>query len=192
MATGSRLLVGDSMDPCTLNIQTASLRYPEGGDFDVLFVDTPGFGLNDRTDEKTLDEIAKWLRTQYVRFSVPFDTFFTTSTTHSSHGRDIKLDGIIYFGRITDNRIARIPFSIVVKLMGLCGTDNLRNTILATTMWDEVDEKLGSHYERELRTKHWTQMIQRGSQMVRYLNTPESAREIIHHILQTAGVRSTF
>jgi hypothetical protein len=58
MATGSDLLLWDSIDPCTRNIRTADLRYPEGSDIPQ--------------DRRPLD-VANWLRTQYACFSTPLD-----------------------------------------------------------------------------------------------------------------------
>jgi hypothetical protein len=61
----------------------------------------------------------------------------------------------------------------------LCGTDALQNVILATTMWDLVDEKTGNEREEELRTRYWRSMIDFGSQVARFRNTYESAWEIV-------------
>jgi hypothetical protein len=61
----------------------------------------------------------------------------------------------------------------------LCGKKALRNVILVTTMWHEVDEPTGSRNERLLKTNHWKTMIAAGSRTTRFDSTPECAWAII-------------
>ena len=41
----------------------------------------------------------------------------------------------------------------------LCGKDALKNVILTTTMWDEVDEETGLAREEQLKNIYWKPMI---------------------------------
>ena len=61
----------------------------------------------------------------------------------------------------------------------LCGEDSLNNILLITTMWDNIDEETGSAYERQLEGGYWKFMINRGSQLARFLGTPESASKLL-------------
>ena len=45
----------------------------------------------------------------------------------------------------------------------LCGEESLRNVILLTTRWDEVDYGLGQRREEEITSKFWNTMIKLGS-----------------------------
>ena len=63
----------------------------------------------------------------------------------------------------------------------LCGKKALENIILVTTMWDEVEEDVGSQREKELRGKYWKAMIDQGSATARYHGTMESAWGIVEH-----------
>jgi hypothetical protein len=67
----------------------------------------------------------------------------------------------------------------------LCGKDRLKNIVLTTTMWDDIEESEGFDRERELKAKYWAAMIRQGSSVVRFHNTPESAWDIIDIFLQT-------
>jgi hypothetical protein len=71
----------------------------------------------------------------------------------------------------------------------LCGKNALQNIILATTMWDEVDDNVGSQREKELMARYWKGMMAQGSKTVRYKNSATSAWDIIDHFLQVANVR---
>ena len=67
----------------------------------------------------------------------------------------------------------------LVALRNLCGDESLKNVILVTTMWDELeDESIGSKMEVELST-FWKDMMRPGSRTCRFQGTRESAWEII-------------
>ena len=67
----------------------------------------------------------------------------------------------------------------------LCGDDALKNVILATTKWSEVELDMGSRRENQLLDKYWSKMIAQGSRMARFMNTHESAWDIINLILDS-------
>jgi hypothetical protein len=48
--------------------------------------------------------------------------------------------------------MAGTPLKNLRMFEKLCGKNALRNIILITTMWDEVDEALGLQREKQLRT----------------------------------------
>ena len=70
----------------------------------------------------------------------------------------------------------------------LCGSDTLSQIFLVTTMWDEVDEQDGRERLVELKDKHWNAVVKRGSTH-RHSNTPKSAKDILHHILEENAKR---
>ena len=73
--------------------------------------------------------------------------------------------------------MAGIP---AAALKGLCGDENLKNIVLVTTMWDELqDGSIGSKREEKLLSTHWKDMIHLGLRTCRFQGTHESAWEII-------------
>jgi hypothetical protein len=82
--------------------------------------------------------------------------------------------------------MAGLPLKNLRMFQQLCGHNALRNIILTTTMWVDVEEELGSQREKELEKKYWKGMINEGSKVFRFLNTSESAWAILNNFLQPA------
>lgn len=68
----------------------------------------------------------------------------------------------------------------------LCGDNTLKNVVITTTMWAQVDPATGDMREQRLQTedKFFKPAIDGGAKMVRHDNTPESARKIVWDIVQ--------
>jgi hypothetical protein len=64
----------------------------------------------------------------------------------------------------------------------LCGDEAMRNVILATTMWGCVAENVGIQRENELERDFWKSMLASGSRAMRFMNTFESAWDIVDSI----------
>ena len=67
----------------------------------------------------------------------------------------------------------------------LCGVEALKNVVLVTTMWDQVDEDVGNNRENELTTKYWKTMVELGCHTSRFHNTAESALDIVSQFQDT-------
>ena len=67
----------------------------------------------------------------------------------------------------------------------LCGDDTLRNVIIVTNMWGEVNPQLGETREAELIREEmfFKPVLDKGAQMARHENTVPSAERIIRLIL---------
>ena len=100
--------------------------------------------------------------------------------------KDIPLAGLLYFHRITDNRMAGTPLNNLHLFEKLCGRE-FSTIALTTTMWDEVDQAVGEQREKELREIYWKTMIDRGSTVKRFLSTPASAFDVLRPILDRAN-----
>ena len=61
----------------------------------------------------------------------------------------------------------------------LCGTEALKNVVLVTTMWDEVDGEEGNNRESELTSRYWKTMIELGCRTSRFHNNTKSAFDIV-------------
>ncbi|KDQ53005.1 hypothetical protein JAAARDRAFT_137770, partial [Jaapia argillacea MUCL 33604] len=162
--TGAEAKVGHSLQSCTSDIQVIKLQSPNS-DYDVVFVDTPGFDDTHKSDTVILNLISDWLNKTY--------------------NNKILLSGILYFHRISDNRMAGTPLKNLDMFQKLCGKNALENVILTTTMWDEVDESTGSAREEELKSKYWSYMLAKKSRTSRFLNTPQSAWAVLDPILRS-------
>ncbi|KIO01138.1 hypothetical protein M404DRAFT_150982 [Pisolithus tinctorius Marx 270] len=136
------------------------VRYPHSdGIRNIVLVDTPGFDDTFMTDAQILKQIAHWLNATYKK--------------------NIKLSGVLYLHRISDNRVSGTPLRNYNMFKELCGKENFKNVVLVTTMWDEVTEEVGSARENELQSDFWRSMIDLGSTIHRFDGTMESAWKII-------------
>ena len=97
--------------------------------------------------------------------------------------KEVTLSAVLCFHRITDG-VAWTPSNILSPLLReLCGNDIHSRIGLVTTMWDKVNVELGRRRLEELENNHWDGLVQHGSTH-RHLNTPKSAKAILHHILE--------
>ena len=103
-----------------------------------------------------------------------------------SYSRKIGLAGLLYFHRISDNRMSGTPLSNLNHFQKLCENE-LQRVILTTTMWDEVDEETGTTRENELKEKYWRTLINGGSSTKRFFNDRKSGIEILRPIIQGAS-----
>lgn len=79
----------------------------------------------------------------------------------------VKLSGIVYLHRITDNRMAGSQYRNLRTFRGLVGDDAMKNVILLSTMWEKVQPDIGKRREGQLRDIFWKGMIERGSRIDR-------------------------
>ena len=104
-------------------------------------------------------------------------------TRHPRYRNNVKLAGVLYLHPISVVRLSGTPLRNLAVFRGLCGHDSLKNIVLVTTMWDEVqDESIGSKREEELRSDFWKSMIRHGSSTHRFGGTQESAWDIINRL----------
>ncbi|KAF4582668.1 hypothetical protein EYR40_002591 [Pleurotus pulmonarius] len=169
MATGNKTGVGHELESYTSSIQIIKFRSLEISMHDIIFVDTPGFDDTHKSDIEILTMVADWLKSTYER--------------------NVKLAGILYFHRISDNRMAGTPLKNLHMFEKLCGKTALKNIILTTTMWDEVEGKTGEQREEELKKHYWKSMISQGSTAMRFENTEQSAWNIIDAIVNSHNER---
>jgi hypothetical protein len=71
-----------------------------------------------------------------------------------------------------------------------CGQKAMPNVVIATTMWDKVDEEEGNEREDELKRDFWTGMVADGCRTERFENTYDSAWRIIGGVVGKDGVSS--
>ena len=103
----------------------------------VHLVDTPGFDDTAKTDFNVLQEIASFLKVSFQD--------------------GLKLNGIIYLHRISDNRLQGSAIRSMNMFRKIIGGSVYENIILATTMWESVNIAKGEERETDLikNSKFW-------------------------------------
>jgi hypothetical protein len=144
----------------TQNLETFPYKV---GDQEILLVDTPGFDDSNLSDTDILTLIADWMEKTYEEGSL--------------------LSGIIYLHQISGNRMDGASKKSLRLFRKLCGESNLRNVILASTMWENVDEAKAAERERELAENYWKEMIENGSKIARISSNPNDARRLVETFL---------
>lgn len=135
----------------------------------VFLLDTPGFDDTTRSDTEVLKDVATFLSRMYA-------------------GK-IKLSGIIYLHRITDNRMSGSAMRNLNMFKKLCGENYFQNVVLATTMWERLSSKAdGLRNEEQLKANRdwWGGMLAKGSRMFQHYDSAGSAREIVGYLVKSS------
>jgi len=162
MASRSYLKVGNDLESCTSEIQESEVFILDGRR--VVLIDTPGFDDTHKSDTDVLKSIAAFLG--------------------ESYSAGVKLAGVIYVHKISEDRFGGLAAKNFRMFRELCGEKTLKNVILMTNMWGRVVPQQGAERERQLNDKYFKAAIEKGAQLCRHYNTPESARAILRKILE--------
>lgn len=112
-----------------------------------------------------------------------------------SYRRDIKLAGLLYLHRITDNRVTHTLLNQLPLLRRLCGPDAYSIIRFVTTGWDLLrDKRKGEIVEQEFRSSFYVKsFLESGSQMRRFhwQDTCSSAWEIINSLPMGRDIHKT-
>ncbi|KAF9489931.1 hypothetical protein BDN71DRAFT_1455374 [Pleurotus eryngii] len=157
----SKDLIGHNLESCTSKVQPIRITT---GTHNVILVDTPGFDDTNMSDTRVLGMIADWLLETY--------------------NNQVKLAGIIYMHRISDNRMAGTPLKNLKMFAQLCGTGAADRVILVTTMWGRVKQDVGAKREDELKSKFWKDMIDKKAKVARFEASFGSAWAIIGRVYE--------
>jgi hypothetical protein len=111
------------------------------------------------------------------------------SISHYRYEKDILLSGLVYCHRISNTQMAATSVRHLRTFEELCGKDALENVILATTMWDEVDEATGKMEEERMKTKYWNKMLERRSTTGRFTGTYDSALQLLQPLIDAANLK---
>lgn len=99
--------------------------------------------------------------------------------------QDRQLSGIIYLHDITQARMTGSSLTNLRMFRKLCGDENLKNVILATTKWAKPPKDVEVSREKELCTdkEFWGLMVKYGSKVRQFRDTTDSACAIVEKIL---------
>ncbi|KAF2264555.1 P-loop containing nucleoside triphosphate hydrolase protein [Lojkania enalia] len=151
---------GAQLDSCTQECQLVPIDI---GNSKLMVMDTPGFDDTERPDSEILSEIALKLSAQYEL--------------------GIELKGIVYIHRITDNRYTRSSVKTFEVFKKIVGAEALKNVLLVTSRWHEIDQGTGAERERQLKDKFWAYMIGHGSNISRFHGDRSSAVSLVSQLL---------
>ena len=70
----------------------------------------------------------------------------------------------------------------------LWGDEALKNVVIGTTKWDDVELDVGQQREIQLRDNFWKEMIQHGSVVMQVHD--DSAWKVVNHILENKTIDS--
>ncbi|KAF2000625.1 hypothetical protein P154DRAFT_199661 [Amniculicola lignicola CBS 123094] len=149
--------IGHSLRSCTSELKGYSFHF---GGWNINLIDSPGFNDTFRSESEVLQDIAEWLKDSYQNRQ--------------------KLSGVVYMHPIKNERMEGSAMRNLKMFRELCGDEPLKNVILVTSFWDQVQQATARMREEELRTtpEFWGRMIGRGSRINRFEGR-ESALHII-------------
>ncbi|KAG8767629.1 hypothetical protein FRC12_006137 [Ceratobasidium sp. 428] len=157
-ASRAELDVGHGLASQTKEIQTSPVFQVDGRN--VQLYDTPGFDDTMLTDTQILTKFAEFLEGRY------------------NTGK--KINGLLYFHRITDNRMTGASVRSFDLFTKICGLPNMRNAMIVTNMWsDPADPEEMRRYE-QLQANFFKSALDGGAKISqRGRIGPQSARAII-------------
>ncbi|KAH6869155.1 hypothetical protein B0T10DRAFT_594986 [Thelonectria olida] len=102
-----------------------------------------------------------------------------------TYQQKIRLRGILYLHRISDNRMGGCAHRNLSMFKKLCGHEGIKSVIFLTTFWEKVDEGDGDSREQALKTtdNFWGFFVKRGARVRRHQNTPESALSAVQEFV---------
>lgn len=133
--------------------------------YDITLIDTPGFNDTFRSETQVLKDIADFLEQAYKS--------------------NIRLNGIIYLQALTDRKMYGSSLRNLKMFRELCGDDPLKSVILATTGWGDaqkagnLDKAMMNETQSQNDPDFWQPLIKRGAAVGRFMDTKESALEMI-------------
>ncbi|KAH9840572.1 P-loop containing nucleoside triphosphate hydrolase protein [Rhodofomes roseus] len=163
LASCSDLSINDGLKSCTSEVEFSRAFGLAGKT--VRLIDTPGFDDTTRSDTEVLKMIAVALSQMYK----------------DGH----KLTGIIYMQRISDFRMTGISRRNFHLFRKICGEDTLKNVVIVTNMWSEVNAERGLAREDELASDSmfFKPALDKGAKMMRHDNTYHSAVTIMLQLI---------
>ncbi|KAG1740775.1 P-loop containing nucleoside triphosphate hydrolase protein [Suillus paluster] len=162
--------VGHTLDSCTQDISCVPCLCPNDSSRHIIFVDTPGFDHSSGDDERILQHIAEWLARAYRAKT--------------------KIAGIVYLHEISLTRHGAYSKTALDIISRLCGEAGLKNVILATTKWNDLQVEAAAQKREKQLQVDWTRMLDHGSRMARFYGTTQSALDIVELILQKPPIDS--
>ena len=108
---------------------------------------------------------------------------YSRASISSSFAKKKKITGVLYLHKITDNRMTQPPLQRYKMFERLFGEEFHTRVLLATTMWGILlNQDVGEKRHEKLRGQ-WSEMIDKGSDIVSHDGEKESAWSVIEKLL---------
>ena len=106
---------------------------------------------------------------------------FSRITPAYRYKQGAKLAGALYFHRISDRRVGGASRKNFTMFRKLCGENALKNVVIVTNMWGDVQPEIGEARETELKQDNmfFKPVLNRGARITRHDNTRFSAERIL-------------
>jgi hypothetical protein len=134
---------------------------------EVILLDTPGFDDTYRSDADILNSIADYMKEAALE--------------------RVHLSGLIYLHSIHDVRMTGSSMSNMRLFRALCGDENLKKVVIATTKWELTEPKVGDNRFEELKDSGpngvWSAYIAEGAQVCKVKDNTASASALISKLL---------
>jgi hypothetical protein len=114
----------------------------------------------------------EWIYFKYSRASLSY-----------SFGRKIKITGILYLHKINENRMTQPPLPHYQMFGRLCGEGFHTRVLLVTTMWEKLSNRDDGERRNAILRNHWSEMIDKGSEIVSHDGEKESAWSVVKALL---------
>ncbi|KAF9044178.1 hypothetical protein BJ165DRAFT_1479593 [Panaeolus papilionaceus] len=136
----------------------------------ISLIDTPGLSDIKISEMRIVKMIQKWMHTKNLS----------------------GINRMLYFDRITDIRMAGSKSRCTDIFKSLAGENAASAATLVTTMWDHVanegmEKRVNDRYNQLQDDAYWKQFLDKGAGIVKFLNNPESALEILEDSLSRGG-----
>ncbi|PPQ76457.1 hypothetical protein CVT24_013351 [Panaeolus cyanescens] len=155
--------------------ELVNIKNPRGGGFSLL--DCPGFSDSNLSEMEIIEMVKKWMSESEFGF--------------------LWLHAVLYFYPITDTRLPGTRRKTMEMLKALIksssrgssanGNQNEGAVTIVTTMWDQVwCERLEQRAEErytQLKDGVWKEMVEKGAGITKFMNTQESALDILDEVL---------
>jgi predicted GTPase len=169
LASGQELAIGHGLNPCTQDPQAVGFVLDNR---QVILIDTPGFDDTNRNDVEILADIAKWMSKEgFLKDQQTLDGFIFL---HPIHEVDQLQGGL-------EKKRTRL-------IQKILGKDAYKRVVIATTMWDTVNERYHDKIEQDLGLRAvngvWNEFCRGGAIVTRHYNSEESAHSIIRSIVE--------
>jgi len=169
---GATLPVGHNLQCCTKKVQSVTAGWRGRK---IVFVDTPAFDIDiDVNAEANLRrKIEKWQK----------------KTSTQNH----VVAGIIYLHKISETRITEPPHKRIKTFERLCGGSLSEKVLLVTTMWNEVDQAVGTSREQQIRANYWESPTTNRATMARFDDKTDSTQawRAVDLLLEGSGTDAT-
>lgn len=104
------------------------------------------------------------------------------------HRKRIRIRGIVYMHRITDNRMGGTALRNFRMFHAICGSSAMENAVIVLNMWDEAKQAVYEKREKELRDVFFQAALADGAHFARHDGSRSSAEGILKALVARPSV----